>query len=217
MEEKTIKKRVALFDLDGVVFATENLYSVFWEDVFSRLLPVRRGLEKTIKGQTLTWIYEKYFPERPDLQREITLGLNHFEQEMPYFYVKGFLDFVQQLRRDGVKTAVVTSSNLRKMKQVYREHPDFESLFDRIITSEDFEHSKPDPSCYLLGASCFDAQPEECVAFEDSINGMKAVLAAGIPLVGLSTTLASEVMEAYTKVIIPNFEGQTFESLVKAL
>lgn len=155
MEEKTIKKRVALFDLDGVVFATENLYSVFWEDVFSRLLPGRRGLEQTIKGQTLTWIYEKYFPERPDLQREITLGLNHFEQEMPYFYVKGFLDFVQQLRRDGVKTAVVTSSNLRKMRQVYREHPDFESLFDRIITSEDFEHSKPDPSCYLLGAFMF--------------------------------------------------------------
>ena len=54
MEEKTIKKRVALFDLDGVVFATENLYSVFWEDVFSRLLPGQRGLEQTIKGQTLT-------------------------------------------------------------------------------------------------------------------------------------------------------------------
>ena len=52
------------------------------------------------------------------------------------------------------------------------------SFFDAILTSEDFERSKPDPDCYLKGAALFGAERDECVVFEDSFNGLKAGRAA---------------------------------------
>jgi HAD superfamily hydrolase (TIGR01509 family) len=89
---------------------------------------------------------------------------------MDYLYVDGLEPFVKDLRLQGVKTAVVTSSNRPKMESVYRQHPEFKSLFDAILTSEDFERSKPDPDCYLKAAERFGVNPEDCVVFEDSFN-----------------------------------------------
>ena len=210
-------KKVALFDLDGVVFDTEPLYTAFWRTVFARHYPNEPQLATSIKGQTLTWIYERYFADKPDLQNEITAELNAFERDMKFEYVLGFEDFIAQLHQLNVKTAVVTSSNKQKMQQVYGQHPNFKVLFDQVFTAEDFAKSKPDPYCYLLGASHFGVKPTECVAFEDSINGFKSVKAAGMPLVGLATSNPVEVINRYTKVVIPNYLHASFTGLCSQL
>ena len=209
-------KRVALFDLDGVVFDTEPLYTEFWRAVFERYYPNEPQLATAIKGQTLTWIYERYFADLPDLQNEITAELNAFEHNMQFEYVLGFEDFIVQLHQLNVNTAVVTSSNKQKMQQVYTQYPNFKAYFDHIFTAEDFVKSKPDPYCYLLGASYFGVKPTECMAFEDSINGFKSVIAAAIPLVGLATSNSIEVINQYTKVIIPNYLQVNFTDLCAA-
>ena len=94
------------------------------------------------------------------------------------------------------------------MEAVYHHHPEFKSLFDAILTSEDFERSKPDPDCYLKAAERFGLGPEDCVVFEDSFNGLKSGRAAGMRVVGLATTnpaesirpLCDEVIEDYIKI-----------------
>ena len=171
----------------------------------------------SIKGQTLTWIYERYFADKPDLQNEITAELNAFEHNMQFEYVLGFEDFIAQLHQLNVKTAIVTSSNKEKMQQVYDQHPNFKALFDQVFTAEDYVKSKPDPYCYLLGASYFGVRPTECVAFEDSVNGFKSVKSAGMPLVGLATSNSVEVINQYTKVIIPNYLQASFADLCNQL
>ena len=210
-------KKVALFDLDGVVFDTEPLYTEFWRAVFERYYPNELQLATAIKGQTLTWIYERYFADLPDLQNKITAELNAFEHNMQFEYVLGFEDFIAQLHQLNVNTAVVTSSNKEKMQQVYDQHPNFKALFDHVFTAEDFAKSKPDPYCYLLGASYFGVEPTECVAFEDSVNGFKSVKSAGMPLVGLATSNSVEVINQYTKVIIPNYLQASFADLCNQL
>ena len=209
-------KKVALFDLDGVVFDTEPLYTEFWRAVFERYYPNEPQLATAIKGQTLTWIYERYFADLPDLQNEITAELNVFERNMQFEYLLGFEDFIAQLHQLNVNTAVVTSSNKQKMQQVYTQRPNFKAHFDHVFTAEDFVKSKPDPYCYLLGASYFGVKPTECVAFEDSINGFKSVIGAGIPLVGLATSNPIEVINQYTRVIIPNYLQVNFTDLCAA-
>lgn len=210
-------KKVALFDLDGVVFDTEPLYTAFWRTVFARHYPDEPQLATSIKGQTLTWIYERYFADKPDVQNEITAELNAFERDMEFEYVLGFEGFIAQLHQLNIKAAVVTSSNKQKMQQVYSQHPNFKALFDHVFTAEDFAKSKPDPYCYLLGASYFGVKPTECVAFEDSINGFKSVKAAGMPLVGLATSNPVGVINQYTKVIIPNYLHASFTDLCNLL
>ena len=210
-------KKAALFDLDGVVFDTEPQYTAFWSTVFARYYPNEPQLATCIKGQTLTWIYERYFADKPDLQNEITAELNAFEHNMQFEYVLGFEDFIAQLHQLNVNTAVVTSSNKEKMQQVYDQHPNFKALFDHVFTAEDFAKSKPDPYCYLLGASYFGVRPTECVAFEDSTSGFKSDKSAGMPLVGLATSNSVEVINQYTKVIIPNYLQASFADLCNQL
>ena len=190
---KEMNFKAALFDLDGVVFDTEPQYTVFWGQQCREYHPEHPGLEQEIKGQTLVQIYDAWFsgPLKSE-QSVITERLNKFEQQMNYDYIAGFLNYITSLRQKGVKTAVVTSSNQPKMQAVYHSHPEFCNLFDAILTSEDFERSKPDPDCYLKAAERLGVTPDESVVFEDSFNGLKSGRAAGMFVYGLATTNSAE-------------------------
>lgn len=205
--------RAALFDLDGVVFDTEGQYSVFWGEQCRFYHPDKPGLENKIKGQTLVQIFDNYFSEMKDEQPVIVRRLDEFERNMKFEYVAGFLDFISDLRRNGVKTAVVTSSNKAKMESVYNARKEFKSLFDAILTSEYFERSKPDPDCYLKGAATFGVTRDECVVFEDSFNGLKAGRAAGMAVIGLSTTNGADAIKPYSDYVIPDFRGLDYDRL----
>ena len=208
------KLKAALFDLDGVVFDTEPQYTIFWGGICRQYHPEHPGLEHEIKGQTLTQIYDRWF-SGPLLseQDSITSRLNDYEQQMSYEYIAGFETLIATLRSHGVKTAVVTSSNIPKMESVYRHQPGFSSLFDAILTSEDFDRSKPDPDCYLKAAQRLDAESDECVVFEDSFNGLRAGRAAQMAVVGLATTNTIEAITPLSDLQLKNYEGVTFEQL----
>ena len=202
MENKEFK--AALFDLDGVVFDTEPQYSIFWGGQFRRYYPEHPGMEQLIKGMTLVEIYEKYFQDK-DIQERITRELDEFEQTMDFVYVKGFENYVKSLRGRGVKTAVVTSSNMAKMENVYRKRPEFKTYFDPILTSEDFAESKPSPDCYQRAAQRFGLTKDECVVFEDSFNGLKSGRAAGMYVVGLATTNSPESIAPFADRVIMEY------------
>ena len=208
MKKDWKKMKAALFDLDGVVFDTEPQYSVFWGAQCREFHPEQPGLENVIKGQTLTQIYDKYFTADglKEKQELITRRLNDYEAQMHYDYVEGFEEFIRSLRSMGIKTAVVTSSNMPKMQSVYRQRPEFKGLFDEILTSEDFERSKPDPDCYLKAAERFGAKPEECVVFEDSFNGLKSGRAAGMTVIGLATTNPADAIRELCDEVVLNYE-----------
>lgn len=200
--------KAALFDLDGVVFNTEPQYTEFWGAQCREFHPEHPGLEHEIKGQTLVQIFDRHFSGDLAYSQEIiTNRLNDFEQTMRFDYVEGFEDFVSRLRSRGVKTAVVTSSNIAKMQSVYQSRIEFRQLFDAILTSEDFERSKPDPDCYLKAAERLGAEIDECIVFEDSFNGLKSGRAAGMKVVGLATTNSAESIAPYSDVIISNYNN----------
>lgn len=216
MDKNVLK--AALFDLDGVVFDTEPQYSVFWGSQCRLYHPEHPGLENEIKGQTLTEIYDQWF-SGPLLaeQAAITERLNAFEQQMHFDYIAGFEQLIADLHSHGVRTAVVTSSNLLKMESVYRQQTNFKSLFDAILTSEDFERSKPDPDCYLKAAQQLDSQSSECVVFEDSFNGLRSGRAARMKVVGLATTNAMERIAPLSDMQIIDYRMVDYETLNRLL
>lgn len=216
MDKNVLK--AALFDLDGVVFDTEPQYSVFWGSQCRLYHPEHPGLENEIKGQTLTEIYDQWF-SGPLLaeQAAITERLNAFEQQMHFDYIAGFEQLIADLHHHGVRTAVVTSSNLLKMESVYRQQTNFKSLFDAILTSEDFERSKPDPDCYLKAAQQLDSQPAECIVFEDSFNGLRSGRAARMKVVGLATTNAMERIAPLSDMQITDYRMVDYETLNRLL
>ena len=194
---------IALFDLDGVILDTEGSYTAFWDDYGSRHFSEKDfGLK--IKGQTLVKILGDYFPEENE-RKAITDDINDFERNMSYPFVPGVENYIKSLKSNGIRTAVVTSSNLLKLDNVYRCHPGFREMFDMILTSEDFSESKPSPYCYLKAMRLFGAGPEDCVVFEDSLAGLQSARASGAFVTALTTTNPEEVVRNYADLVIRDF------------
>ena len=202
-----------LFDFDGVIMDTESQYTLFWDEKGKKHHPEIPNFGHHIKGQTLAQLYEQYFLEPEGLQDQITQELNEFETKMEFPYIPGVVDFMKELREKGVKMAIVTSSNDKKMANAYRAHPELKDMVDGILTADCFTHSKPHPECFLKGMELLGAKAEETVVFEDSFHGLAAGRASGAYVVGLATSNKREAIESLCDMVIDDFRSfglQTF-------
>ena len=204
---------IVLFDFDGVIADTESQYTYFWDKMGKDYL----GLEEfghTIKGQTLVQIFGKYFDGKLKEQQEIVPQLNAFEQNMSYDYIPGVLEFMQELKRKGIRSAIVTSSNDIKMSNAYAAHPELRDLVDTVLTSEHFSKSKPDPECFRKGMEVLGATPQETIVFEDSFHGISAGRASGAKVIGLATTNSRESLTPLCDMVIDDFTQISVEDLL---
>ena len=203
---------IVLFDFDGVIADTESQYTYFWDKVGKDYL----GLDDfgmTIKGQTLIQIFGKFFDGMQKEQEEIVPQLNAFEHDMSYEYIPGALEFMQELQKWGIRSAIVTSSNDIKMSNAYAAHPELHDLVDAVLTSEHFSKSKPDPECFLKGMEVLGATPQETIVFEDSFHGIAAGRASGAKVIGLATTNKREALTPLCDMVIDDFTQITVENL----
>ena len=208
------KNIAVLFDFDGVVVDTETQYSVFWHKMGVDYLGME-DLESRVKGQTLMYIYDTFFPGMTKEREEITAGLDRFEQDMSYDFIPGVEEFIADLHRNGVKMAVVTSSNDKKMEAVYRAKPEIKSMFDRILTAEMFTASKPAPDCFLLGMEVFDTTPETTYVFEDTFNRLKAGMASCSTVIALATTNSRDEITPLCHSVLDDFQGFTYDKFTE--
>ncbi len=190
----------ALFDLDGVLIDSEGIYTEFWSGIDSIYPTGINDFAHVIKGCTLPYVLDTYFPEQ-EKQAHIKQLLEQHEQSMEYRLFDGVYDFVSVLKMRGLPMAIVTSSTRLKMSHMVEQLPDFTAMFTDIITSEDVSHGKPDPEGYLIGAQRIGIAPENCVVFEDSINGLKAGRAAGAYVVAIATSNPRDMLKDYSDIV----------------
>ncbi len=84
------------------------------------------------------------------------------------------------------QTALATMSYRREALHVLRAL-DLERSLDVVLTREDVEQPKPDPEIYLLASRKLEVPPSECLVLEDSPNGVRAGVAAGMNVVAVAT------------------------------
>lgn len=197
------RMKAALFDLDGVLVDTEGIYTEFWADMDRRYPTGAADFARVIKGSTLDSILNTYFPDKV-VQQEIVARLSEFERSMPYRMFTGIAEFLRRLRERGIKIAIVTSSNMQKMKNLFQQLPHLENMVDIVITDEDVTHSKPDPEGYLLAAQRLGIPASACCIFEDSVNGLRAARAAGGTVVGIATTNPVSVVTPLADIVLDN-------------
>lgn len=203
---------IVLFDFDGVIADTETQYTEFWNRIGREYLG-QEEFGHTIKGQTLVQIFGKYFESMDREQEEIVPQLNEFEANMSYDYIPGAQAFMKELKAAGIPMAIVTSSNDIKMSNAYKAHPELLELVDKVLTSEHFSKSKPDPECFLKGMEFLGGTPEETVVFEDSFHGIAAGRAAGAKVIGLATTNKREAIAPLCDMVIDDFCGLTVQDI----
>lgn len=205
-----------LFDLDGVIIDSENEYTKIWSQI-NREFPT--GIENfahKIKGSTLSKILEENYHSK-ELQEAVALRLHQLENQMNYDYLPFARSFLKELNERNIACVLVTSSDNRKMEHLWEEIPELKGYFKHIITGDMVNKSKPDPEGYLLAAKLIDANPENCVVFEDSLQGVMAGKNAKSYVVGMAGTLPAEILAPYSHIVVNNFNEIEIDSLIQKL
>lgn len=128
---------------------------------------------------------------------------------------QGARELVEACRAAGLKTAVASSADLVKVHANLAAADIPLDLFDAIVSADAFERLKPFPDIFLEASRQLGVAPAACVVIEDAVAGVQAARAAGMRVVGLTTTLAEEAMrEVGPDVVDSNISQVGVEALV---
>jgi HAD superfamily hydrolase (TIGR01509 family) len=203
-----------LWDLDGTLVDTEQ----YWMKGESALAARYPGNWTHQDGLALVGLslYEstRIMQERmqitdlsvDEIIDELTgVVMSELEREVPWR--PGALELVQQLHLQGVRQVIVTMS-MRRMALVVQQAVHDQTglpVFDFVVAGDDVTNGKPHPEAYLKAAEQLGLTPQECVAFEDSINGLTSAEAAGTRAVGVPNVI--DLPPAPGRVIWPTLLG----------
>ncbi len=104
----------------------------------------------------------------------------------------GVLDWIEEAQSLSLKLAVASSSRRPWVTQ-HLERCGILDRFDAICTREEVERSKPHPDLFLLAASKLNVDPADAIVLEDSPNGLRAALAAGMQCVVVPNALTEYI------------------------
>lgn len=108
--------------------------------------------------------------------------------------VRGADALLERLRADGTKLAVASSAPPDNRAMVLGGLG-WTARFDAVVASEGLP-GKPAPDVFLAAARAIGVPPAACVAFEDAENGVRAAVAAGMRVVGITTTLDAATLRS---------------------
>lgn len=193
--------------MDGVIVHSNPLHRDAWEE-YNR----RHGLETTeamhqrMYGKRNDEIVRDFFGAALTDEEIFAHGAakealyrNMLLPRIAQSLVPGVRNFLD--RHASVPKAVATNAEPPNVDFVLRE-AGLASHFDAIVNGHQVTHPKPHPEVYLKAAALLDIAPELCVVFEDSHSGVQAGLAAGMRVVGLTTTHDDL---AGTSLLVPDF------------
>jgi HAD superfamily hydrolase (TIGR01509 family) len=183
-----IRPAAVLFDCDGVVVDSEGpSFALFLEELAAHGLPLTLDeFEADFVGGTVEMVAERARAAGADLPEG---WVAHFYDRMYAMLahgvplVRGVIEVLDRLDAAGVPYAMGSNGSLHKMQITLGQH----GLIDRfrtVLSGQEIGHPKPAPNVYLLAAAACGAAPGACVVIEDSANGAKAALAAGMHCFG---------------------------------
>lgn len=182
--------KAVLFDMDGVLFDSERL----GRDIFVRECEARgyhgsRELYPRLLGCTpeadAAITRAQYGPDFPieEILRIFRRDLGAITEKGEMPTKEGAAECTARLAEMGLPCAIATGSGTRHVEQYLAHEPALQGRFAAIISADMVEHSKPHPEIYLKAAAALGVEPCECVGVEDSLNGVKALRAAGAHVV----------------------------------
>lgn len=123
----------------------------------------------------------------------------------------GALELLMDLKRHGIKTALVTMS-MRRMALTVAESMNFRA-FDHVVAGDDVTFGKPHPEPYLKAAQLLGVNIRNCLVFEDSNTGLRSAEAAGAHAIGVPNLLPLPKREGNK--IIRSLEEVSVETLAE--
>ena len=172
--------RAVVFDMDGVITDTEKLYRRFQLEEGKKLgIPddvmvvacerIAGGTKYTNKKsfEDVVGMGIDYFDFREAVVNKLDAHIRAHGVELK----PGVADTLKYLKEKGVKVGLATST-VRERATGYLKAHHIDRYFDELVFGDTVAHGKPAPDIYLKACEKLGEVPENCIAVEDSKNGI---------------------------------------------
>ncbi len=215
-----------IFDMDGVLINSEPL----WEETEIRLLksmgaeydPAFRdnvvGLSQAASSKLIIREFGLNCSPGELISRRVEILLGIYDEKLTMF--KGAGELIESLKKAGFQTGLASSSPMRVINYVLEKFS-LMTFFDAVVSGDCVENGKPAPDIYLLAAEKLGTKPSECMAVEDSPNGAKSAVSAGMFCIGIPDkrlkleefqvcdAICNSMAEAEQIISLQDFNGQS--------
>jgi HAD superfamily hydrolase (TIGR01509 family) len=178
--------QAVIFDMDGVLIDSEIFWDEAGKEFFSkRGVTFTRELKMQLTGQSMRRNMERVkaqfnFPETVD---ELCLDYwtlsNHIYEQVAQ-PLPGVEQLLKALRAARANVAIASGSYLSRIEDIVKRFG-WQDYFAALASTDHVDFAgKPDPAVYLHAAKMLGVDPKECIAIEDSVNGLASAKAAGM-------------------------------------
>ncbi|KAG5525067.1 hypothetical protein RHGRI_031675 [Rhododendron griersonianum] len=204
-----------LFDVDGTLCDSDPIHHLAFREMLQEIgfnggVPIsEQFFVENIAGKHNDDIAVRLFPN--DLERGLKFCVDKEamfrrlakEELKP---IQGLYKLKKWVEDRGLKRAAVTNAP-KENAELMISTLGLSDFFEAVIVGDDCEHAKPFPDPYLKALDILKVSKDHTVVFEDSVSGIKAGVAAGMPVVGLMTRNPEHLlMEAKPTFLIKNYE-----------
>ena len=213
----------AIFDMDGLLIDSEPL----WQDaeiaVFGELgVPLTRSMCRETMGVRVDHVVRHWYERYPwrgssldDVEARIVSAVGELilERGAP---MPGVEETIEELSSAGYRLAVASSSSMRLIRLALDKLAIID-CFEVLHSAESESQGKPHPAVYSSAMACLDVEPGQCIAFEDSVAGVRSANSAGAWVIAVPDAseranpgfaLADAVLESLTDFSLDLVEGR---------
>jgi len=183
--------KAAIFDMDGLLVDTERYWQQIEREIFARFnIHITPELQKETFGLQTSEVIQHWYHAKPWPWPAFDLLEAEFYEKVEKHIregevlMDGAMDILDFFQKKSFRIGVASSSPLRLI-EAFLERYQLEEIFDVYHTSVKEEFGKPHPAVYIATAKKLGVKPHECVAFEDSLNGLISAKSAKMKAVAV--------------------------------
>lgn len=206
--------KAVIFDMDGLLLDTEKLLIRFWiqaanEAGFPMALEHAlsiRSLHRSFAIPYLQGLFGEAFDYQKIRSRRMEL-MNEFLADKSPELKKGAVELLDFLNAQKIPAAVATATDFERTRDYLTRAGIFDK-FEKIVCATMVERGKPAPDIYIYAASQLALSPEECIALEDSPNGVKSAASAGCKTIMIpDLSEPDEELKALSFAVVRSLDG----------
>jgi beta-phosphoglucomutase family hydrolase len=187
--------KAVIFDKDGVLVETFNLYFEAYKKILSQIrikiteddIAKRYGMKgpeiiKQIIEENKKKMTDEEIEKLANEKDKIYIKLSEKKLKL----LPGVKKLLIYLKKKKYKIGIASSASKKIVEQMV-EVTKIKNYVDTTVHGFEVKSSKPDPEIFLKCAEKLKVKPEDCIVFEDSIHGIKAAKKAGMKSVAVTT------------------------------
>jgi len=211
------KIKALIFDMDGTLIISQHFHADALTKTFKEygIEYSREEDQKKYSGKRSKVTCEAVFREhgKNPTEEEITTCANQKKKyydeiianaEIPQ--VPGIIELLEKVKAKNLPIAIASGNKQDAAKKLLERSKIGDQWFQKVVTQEQVENTKPAPDLFLLAAKELNTNAEDCVVFEDALNGVRAAKAANMFCIAVTTGESEEELkEAGADIVVQDY------------